>query len=177
MKRWMRSWVVTAACAVGVAGVALPLSAQSFLPRRDNRDVPDQDRPPAGMCRIWIEGVPADRQPAPTDCSSAIRNKPANARVIFGGDPKTPPPTRLDRGTDSHVPRIDTAAKPIVPETRRVPERVPDEPRVQPRQQQPQTQSPPPSPPPKIVPRVEPRSNPPKKPDGGSFMPFRRPAN
>jgi hypothetical protein len=38
------------------------------------------------MCRIWLDGVPADQQPAPTDCATAVRNRPANARVIFGPD-------------------------------------------------------------------------------------------
>lgn len=41
-------------------------------------------KPPAGMCRIWVDGVPADKQPAPTDCASALKNKPTNGRVIFG---------------------------------------------------------------------------------------------
>jgi hypothetical protein len=39
------------------------------------------------MCRIWIKDVPAGRQPAPTDCASAVRNRPANGRVLFGDDP------------------------------------------------------------------------------------------
>jgi hypothetical protein len=38
------------------------------------------------MCRIWLDGVPAGRQPAPTDCASALRNRPANGQVIFGDD-------------------------------------------------------------------------------------------
>lgn len=49
--------------------------------------VPPGFYPPAGMCRIWINGVPAGQQPAPTDCASAVRNRPANARVLFGDDP------------------------------------------------------------------------------------------
>lgn len=52
--------------------------------RGEQPQVPSRYRPPAGMCRIWLEGVPASRQPAPTDCITALRNKPANARVIFG---------------------------------------------------------------------------------------------
>ena len=36
------------------------------------------------MCRVWLDGVRADRQPAPTDCATAVRNRPPNARVIFG---------------------------------------------------------------------------------------------
>jgi len=43
--------------------------------------------PPAGMCRIWIDAVPPGKQPAPTDCASALRNRPANGQVIFGDDP------------------------------------------------------------------------------------------
>lgn len=48
--------------------------------------VPSGFEPPAGMCRIWINEVPASQQPAPTDCVTAVRNRPANARVIFGPD-------------------------------------------------------------------------------------------
>jgi creatinine amidohydrolase/Fe(II)-dependent formamide hydrolase-like protein len=39
------------------------------------------------MCRIWISGVPPGNQPAPTDCASAVRNRPANGKVLFGDDP------------------------------------------------------------------------------------------
>ena len=46
--------------------------------------IPPGQLPPAGMCRIWIDGVPPGRQPAPTDCQTAVATKPANARVIWG---------------------------------------------------------------------------------------------
>jgi hypothetical protein len=36
------------------------------------------------MCRVWLENVPAGQQPAPTDCATAIRNRPNNARLVFG---------------------------------------------------------------------------------------------
>jgi hypothetical protein len=39
---------------------------------------------PAGRCQIWIEGLPASRQPAPTDCETARRRAPSNARIIYG---------------------------------------------------------------------------------------------
>lgn len=65
-----------------------------------NEPVPKAYLPPAGMCRIWVDNVPAARQPAPTDCATAIRNKPPNARVIFPparpGDAKSPAPRRPD---------------------------------------------------------------------------------
>ncbi len=40
--------------------------------------------PAAGMCRVWLKDVPAAQQPAPTDCAAAIRNRPADAQVLFG---------------------------------------------------------------------------------------------
>jgi hypothetical protein len=46
--------------------------------------VPQSAQPPAGMCRVWLENVPASQQPAPTDCATAIKNRPTNARVVFG---------------------------------------------------------------------------------------------
>lgn len=49
-------------------------------------DVPESHLPPRGMCRIWIDNVPPAQQPAPTDCASAIKNRPPNGRVIFPED-------------------------------------------------------------------------------------------
>lgn len=46
--------------------------------------VSKQFQPPPGMCRIWINGVPANKQPAPTDCVTALRNRPSNGRILFG---------------------------------------------------------------------------------------------
>ena len=67
-----------------VSAVAAPLGAQQLRPSTDG--VPKGYRPPPGMCRIWIDGVPANRQSAPTDCATAVRNRPSNGRVIFGED-------------------------------------------------------------------------------------------
>ncbi len=52
--------------------------------------MPESHRPPAGMCRIWIDGVPPAHQPAPTDCATAIRKRPMNARVVFGNEAPEP---------------------------------------------------------------------------------------
>jgi len=88
---------------VGLAAFQNTAGAQSFAPRSRQEAVPQRYRPPAGMCRIWLDSVPANRQPAPTDCATAIRNLPPNARVIFSdsassnrrdkGKPKKPDPS------------------------------------------------------------------------------------
>src|SRR5215212_4115660 len=68
---------------------AAPAMAQQG-PQKDSAKkaaaIPADARPPKGMCRIWIDGVPAAQQPAATDCASAVRNRPNNGRVIFGDD-------------------------------------------------------------------------------------------
>lgn len=86
---------------VGTIAAATPGEAAAQgkprVPQRDRDEqpqIPSRYRPPAGMCRIWLKGVPAGRQPAPTDCVSALRNKPANGHVIFGD----PAPARKKKG-------------------------------------------------------------------------------
>ncbi|MHB1296971.1 MAG: hypothetical protein ACYC0B_00460 [Gemmatimonadaceae bacterium] len=46
--------------------------------------IPRNMMPPAGKCRIWMKGVPAAQQPAPTDCTTALRQAPANGVLVFG---------------------------------------------------------------------------------------------
>jgi hypothetical protein len=63
-----------------------PAGAQgaSASGRASADSIPREYQPPANMCRIWLDGVPAAQQPAPTECSVAVRNKPPNGRVIYG---------------------------------------------------------------------------------------------
>ena len=61
--------------------------------------IPAAYRPPAGMCRVWIDGVPSDKQSAPTDCATAARNRPSNGRVIYGDNGQSGRPKW--RGGDS----------------------------------------------------------------------------
>jgi hypothetical protein len=72
----------TAIAFAALVVAASPLAAQG----RGNGAgrVPPGHLPPAGMCRIWIDGVPPGRQPEPTDCATARRRVPDNARVIYG---------------------------------------------------------------------------------------------
>ena len=74
--------------------------------------VPDGYRPPPGMCRIWIEGVPPDRQPAPTDCATAVRRRPANARVIFGDLSKNDEPSTASNASNGGSANGGTNAQP-----------------------------------------------------------------
>ena len=79
--------------------VAQSLTATKESPAQKSarpQPIPKAYLPPPGMCRIWVDNVPAARQPAPTDCATAIRNRPPNARVIFpdgkgGKDSKAAP--------------------------------------------------------------------------------------
>ncbi len=66
-----------------------------LAPKQKEAPVPKGSLPPAGMCRIWVDNVPAARQPAPTDCATAIRNRPPNARVLF--------PAAKDRGRNADI--------------------------------------------------------------------------
>src|SRR5437868_35409 len=76
---------------IGLLACAAPVMAQQSQSKDSAKKslaaaIPADARPPKGMCRIWIDGVPASQQPAATDCASAVKNRPANARVIFGDD-------------------------------------------------------------------------------------------
>ena len=68
----------------------VPVNPRQNTNQQQGREqiVPPAFYPPAGMCRIWINQVPAAQQPAPTDCASAVRNRPANGKVLFGDQPR-----------------------------------------------------------------------------------------
>ena len=73
-----------------IVATAAPLMAQQPTQKDSSKKgttpIPADARPPKGMCRIWIDGVPAAQQPAATDCPTAVKNRPSNGRVIFGDD-------------------------------------------------------------------------------------------
>jgi hypothetical protein len=85
----------------GLALVAIAGSASAQKQQKpDSSEIPADQRPPKGMCRIWLKDVPAAQQPAATDCAAAVKNCPPNGRVVFGeteetknrpkADPKVP---------------------------------------------------------------------------------------
>ena len=86
-------WMMVGAC-VGLMCLPSRGSAQSparsFVPNKEKTEqkavVPKGYMPPSGMCRIWLADVPPAQQPAPTDCATAIKNRPAKGRVVFGDD-------------------------------------------------------------------------------------------
>ncbi len=84
----MRSTVLTLIASAALAAPALAQRpSDSGRGQGKERDaIPTAYQPPAGMCRIWVDNVPPAQQPAPTDCASAIKNRPANSRVVFGDD-------------------------------------------------------------------------------------------
>jgi len=71
-------------------GQSSPPPVRSLVPigkkAGEGAEIPKRYLPPPGMCRIWIDNVPPAQQPAPTDCPSAIKNRPSNGRVIFAED-------------------------------------------------------------------------------------------
>ncbi len=87
----------------GVAEAQRPVPANPRAQQSPRREqiVPPGFYPPTGMCRIWINEVPATQQPAPTDCASAVRNRPSNGKVLFGDDPPKGKKGKSDKGKSS----------------------------------------------------------------------------
>jgi hypothetical protein len=128
--------------------VAAPSAAQSVGQGQNGDQGATEHRPPPGMCRIWINGVPAERQPAPTDCATAMRRRPSNAHVIFGDEV---------RGT--RVPRPPQFTE---PQSNQQPNRQPNDPKANDRRpNEPRTVDPNAADPHPAPPRVQP---PPQRP-------------
>lgn len=79
----LKTWTIIAL--LGSLALAAPAEAQSRGTDK-GPDIPRAYVPPPGMCRVWLDDVPAGQQPAPTDCRTALRRKPPKAQVIFGDD-------------------------------------------------------------------------------------------
>jgi hypothetical protein len=64
-----------------------PISRRWPLPQGAS----ESDRPPPGQCRVWLNGVPGSRQPAPTSCGQASKMRTPGSTLIFGDDGSGPP--------------------------------------------------------------------------------------
>ena len=82
--------------------IAAPVAAQGR--GRKSGKIPPGHMPAAGECRVWYDGVPPGRQPAPTSCANAERIAARDgARVIYGSDSR--------RGSDRDIWRDDVPAR------------------------------------------------------------------
>jgi hypothetical protein len=88
----MKAASFAALALIAIAGSASAQTSQ----KPATGEVPADQRPPKGMCRIWLKDVPAAQQPAATDCAAAVKNCPPNGRVIFGETEETKNKPKVD---------------------------------------------------------------------------------
>jgi hypothetical protein len=98
--------------------VALPASLEAQgRARPTSPQIPEHMQPPVGKCRIWMDGVSPAQQPAPTDCQTALRQKPSNGTVVFGPTEKVS--SARSFGVRPRATRQDSAAESESSEARR----------------------------------------------------------
>jgi hypothetical protein len=97
----MKASSVILTIAVLAAATTTSADAQGRGRGKGNQGIPPGQRPPAGMCRIWINDVPPGQQPAPTDCASAVRNRPSNGKVLFGDEQQKGKKGKSEKGKSS----------------------------------------------------------------------------
>lgn len=96
-----------------LAGTAVALATTTAGAQRLRTDIPSGQMPPAGLCRVWIDGVPPGRQPRATDCETARAQAPANSRIIYGSQSQGR--VSLDPRTHTRDGRYDPRADPRSP--------------------------------------------------------------
>lgn len=100
------------------AAAAVMFAATMADAQGNSGHVPPGQMPPAGMCRVWVDGVPPGRQAQVTDCATARAHQTANSHIIYGAsargrdavDPRYPGTYGNDPrypGTNSNDPRYD----------------------------------------------------------------------
>lgn len=74
----------TALALLLIAMTAGPALAQGR--GKNKQGIPPGHLPPAGLCRVWYDGVPPGQQPRPTSCAEAerIASRDGRARVVYG---------------------------------------------------------------------------------------------
>ena len=99
---------------IGLLILGVSASASAQQPAKE--EIPSAYKPPKGMCRIWLKDVPPGQQPAPTDCAAAVKNVPANGRVVFGDNDEKKEKPKLDSlPGKGYTGRGTTPLKPIKP--------------------------------------------------------------
>ena len=80
--------------------IAAPAAAQGR--GRNGGRIPPGHMPSAGECRVWYNGIPPGRQPAPTSCAEAerIAARDGGALVIYGDDSRRGRNTGIWRDDD-----------------------------------------------------------------------------
>jgi hypothetical protein len=88
---------IGASAAVGCVSGQQPASRsepvqqpQYSVNRTSLAGIPPEYFPPPEACRIWIDRLPPQNQPPVTDCATAERDAPANARVVYGVTARPP---------------------------------------------------------------------------------------
>ena len=80
----------TAAVALVLMGLVATTAEAQGRGRGNGRGqgIPPGQMPPAGLCRVWYDGVPPGRQSRPINCDEAerIASRDQYARVIYGDD-------------------------------------------------------------------------------------------
>jgi hypothetical protein len=110
-----------------IVAAAAPAMAQQPAPKDSSKKaapIPADARPPKGMCRVWLDGVPAAQQPAATDCQTAVKNRPNNGRVIFGDD--YPDSSKTKPSDKVKLPPDVKGFTGVKPPTQLLPKRPPD---------------------------------------------------
>jgi hypothetical protein len=88
-------------------------------PQEGKTQVPRSHIPPPGMCRIWLDNVPPAQQPAPTDCASAVRNRPRNGRVVFSDQLRENPRLPIVKSLKTPAPKREEDPPPPPPKASR----------------------------------------------------------
>lgn len=92
-----RSLIAGATMAAAALVSSVPAAAQGH---GRGGAVPPGQRPPAGLCRVWVEGLPPGQQPGVSDCSYARTHVPPGGRVLYGG----PAPRRASTVNHAYAP-------------------------------------------------------------------------
>lgn len=112
---WRVLTVVTVLSLMGSADRAWAQAKSDKDKVEDKNAIPKAYLPPAGMCRVWVDGVPPAQQPAPTDCATAVRNKPANGRVVYGPDKAKTGGSKLDELPLNRLKPGEKKGPPLIP--------------------------------------------------------------